>query len=178
MQKSILKLSLLLVLAMTVASCASTKTREERNRFNESLYQQAVDAVYRGQFVLEANRLTFRRGGMANVMSNTNFVSLENGRVTIQTSSNRGWPGRNNLGGVTYDARPSTIRTNTDRHGNLHVTIHAQGAIFSGRISMTIFAGSNTAFATVKPTFRGQSITFHGVVVPAETSRVFRGRAI
>lgn len=178
MQKSILIKLCLIVVAAAAVSCVSTERRIEINQFNEALHQQAVDAVMRNQFVLEANRLVFRHGGTANVMSNTNFVALQDGRVTIQTSSNRGWPGRNNLGGVTYDARPSSIRINTDRHGNLHVSMHAQGAIFTGRIEMTVFAGSNTAMARVNPTFRGHKATFHGVVVPAETSRIFRGRAL
>lgn len=165
--------------ALVAASCASPQRRLENAQFNEALYQQAVDAVMRNQFVLEANRLMFRRGNTANVMSSTNFVSLQDGRVTIQTALNHNrWPGPNNLGGVTYDARPSSIRIKTDHRGDVHVSMQAQGAVFTGRISMTIFAGSNVAIARVNPTFSGKRITFHGVVVPAETSRVFRGRAL
>lgn len=160
-------------------SCVSPQARQRNAQINQALNRRAVDAVMRGQFVLEANRLMFSRGNMANVIGNTNFITMQNGRVIIQTSLNRGrWPGPNNLGGVTYNARPSSIRIKTDRRGDLHLSMHAQGAMFSGRIEMTVFAGSNIATARVIPTFRGKRVVFHGVVVPAETSHIVRGRAL
>lgn len=177
MQKTILRLCLVLSVIVS-ASCVSTKTQHQMNQLNQALHEQAIDAAMRGNFVLEANRVMYRHRNPQFVTSSTNFIAVERGRVTIQTASNWGWPGPNSLGGITYDARLTSLRINTDRRGNLHIVMHAHGIVFSGRIEVTVFAGSNVATARVNPTFRGRNLTFDGVVVPAENSHIFRGRSL
>lgn len=49
-------------------------------------YKNAVSALEKSNFVLEADQLLFKRGGTAFVSSNTNFVSLSDNRAIVQVA--------------------------------------------------------------------------------------------
>ena len=163
--------------SLLMVSCSTTRTAQEIAMDN-LLHAQAVEAISKGEFVFEADRLEFRRGRTANVMSNTNFISLKDGVFTVQTSFNGGWPGSNNLGGVTYDSRPTKTEITTDKGGNLNYSVNVQGAVLSARVEITVYTGTNEAIATIYPTFNSNQLTMRGVIVPAEESQVFKGRSL
>lgn len=61
---------------------------------------EAFAALEQLDFVLEANRLSFKRGETAYVTSNTNFVSLSDDKAVIQIAPFYGG-GPNGVGGIT-----------------------------------------------------------------------------
>ena len=66
-------------------------------------YKNAVSALEKSNFVLEADQLLFKRGGTAFVSSNTNFVSLSDNRAIVQVAPFNGG-GPNGVGGITRTA--------------------------------------------------------------------------
>lgn len=91
-----------------------TQTRQERKiaqqKVKEELYQDAVRALENNTFVLEANRLIFKRGRSANVSSIKNFISMANKKATVQVSFDTPRPLQNGLGGFTVEGNVSDIR--------------------------------------------------------------------
>ena len=65
-------------------------------------YKNAVSALEKSNFVLEADQLLFKRGGTAFVSSNTNFVSLSDNRAIVQVAPFNGG-GLNGVGGITVE---------------------------------------------------------------------------
>jgi len=174
MQKRIFGVCLAL-LAMLVASCGTTKTPQDI-QMDKALYAQAAQAIKNGDFVLESDQLQFKRGNIANVMNNTNFISMRNNTVTVQTAFNNGFQGANNLGGVTLEGSPRNIKVSTDKKGNLNYQMDVMGAILSARVELTLYAESNRAVATVFPNFSSNQLTLRGNIFPTEESNVFKGR--
>ena len=77
------------------AEKAREKIEEER------AYTDAVQAIKERKFVLEADRVTFKRGRSAFVTSNTNFILLNGNRASVQIAFNGAFAGPNGIGGVT-----------------------------------------------------------------------------
>lgn len=82
---------------------------------------EAFAALEQLDFVLEANRLSFKRGETAYVTSNTNFVSLSDDKAVIQIAPFHGG-GPNGVGGITLEGRASNIKLKTDKKGNVTLT--------------------------------------------------------
>ena len=65
------------------------------------LHVVAVQALKENKFVLEADRLMFKRGDVAYVNSNTNFVLVDGEKGTVQVAfNNTPFAGPNGIGGV------------------------------------------------------------------------------
>ncbi len=67
------------------------------------LHLGAVQALESGAFVVEVDRLIFKRGRTASVSSNTNFVSRDGDEAFVQIAFNTVLAGPN--GGRHYGAR-------------------------------------------------------------------------
>ena len=93
---------------------ALKKEREARRAIEAQMdsvaYLKAVSALEEGEFVLEANNVTFPNGLVRFVSSNTNYVQVDNGEGVVQTAfSNFTYrPGPNGLGGVTVEGEKVT----------------------------------------------------------------------
>ena len=75
------------------------------------LHVVAVQALKENKFVLEADRLMFKRGDVAYVNSNTNFVLVDGEKGTVQVAfNNTPFAGPNGIGGVTVDGKVSGVR--------------------------------------------------------------------
>ena len=102
------------------------KERERRKQLEameDSLnFVRAVEAIEKLDFVLEANRLTFKRGQSVFVNSTTNFVALQDEHATVQVAPFYGGGGPNGVGGTTLDGRASNIILRTDK--NTFLTIN------------------------------------------------------
>lgn len=149
----------------------------EQKMKDEMLYHQAEKALKDESFVLEADRVIFKRGRSAFVTSNTNFVALADGRATIQIAFNGPYPGPNGLGGVTVDGRASNIQMNKDKKGNISFSMQVLGSGISAQVNIELYHGSNMASVTVSPSFNTNRITLNGALLPAEDSNVFKGRS-
>ncbi len=139
-------------------------------------YAHALEALNKLDFVLEADKLVFKRGNSAFVSSTTNFVSLKDDRAVVQIAPFNGG-GPNGVGGITLEDRASNITVKTDRKGNTYFTMNVMGSGLSAAVTFTLPKGSNNATVTVDPTFSSNRVTFYGRLVPTARSRVYEGRS-
>ena len=151
------------------------KERERRKQLEameDSLnFVRAVEAIEKLDFVLEANRLTFKRGQSVFVNSTTNFVALQDEHATVQVAPFYG------VGGTTLDGRASNIILRTDKKGNVTLTMSVMGTGLSATVSISMAKGSNRASVTVNPNFHSNRVTLDGVLIPSSQSNMFKGRA-
>lgn len=103
------------------AEKAREKIEEER------AYTDAVQAIKERKFVLEADRVTFKRGRSAFVTSNTNFILLNGDRASVQIAFNGAFAGPNGIGGVTVDGTVGEVKTTTDKKGNVTCNFSVTG---------------------------------------------------
>ena len=68
--------------------------------------------------------------------------------------------------------------TTTDKRGNVYIRASVNGSGLSAQLLVTLWNGGREASVSIQPNFRSARLTLTGVVVPAEESRVFKGRAI
>lgn len=191
--KRILLIAVALLTAHTVAEAQTERriyTRAEQSeaqdralekelqQVQDSLdYAEAIKALEKLDFVVEADQLVFKYGDSAFVNSITNFVSLNDSRALVQIAPFNGG-GPNGVGGITLEGKASNIKLKTDRRGNTYFTMNVMGAALSASVTISMAKGSNNATVTIDPTFNSNRITFYGRIIPAKKSRVFEGRAL
>lgn len=147
--------------------------------FMDSLMHQSAAAAIEGrQFVLEADKVIFKRGETAYVNANTNFVLMNDDRGTVQVAFNTTFGGPNGIGGVTVDGNVSNVKTKTTKKGDINTSFSVQGIGISAQVFLTLNRGNNEATVTITPNFNSNTLTLHGKVVPLEQSSIFKGRAL
>ena len=161
--------------ALLLAACAVTKTPEDLELDRER-HLEAVAAFRNGDFVLEAYQLQNRRGDVAEVTALANFISMNKGKVTVQTSFNNGRLGSNGLGGITLEGDASDVKMSTDKNGNTNLEMDVSGNFLSARVEIVLYAGSTRAVAIVYPTFSGNRLVLNGDIVPFAQSLIFKGQ--
>lgn len=182
---------LLLTVLLFTAGCSTVKTQDQAGRQADkearkaaeeaeemALFEQAVQALTDKNFVLEADRVEFKRGRFVYVTPSTNFVSLDGDRATIQLAFNGAFAGPNGIGGITVDGNASNIEMKTDKKGNVTFSMMVQGVAVSANVTFRMTKGSNKCTATVSPNFNSNRISFTGSLYPTEQSNVFKGRSI
>lgn len=172
--------------ALCLGSCATLtpeqKAAKERQKLEEARQDSianatAVTSLEKMDFVLEADKLVFKRGRPAYVSSSTNFISSGDGRTTVQVAPfNSGGP--NGVGGVTVEGIASSIKTTREKNGTFIMSFNVTGTAISAAVTITIPAGTNRASALISPNFNSDRITLEGPVVPAHKSGVYKGRAL
>ena len=191
--KKVLFLTTLLLL-VTVTTFAQTR-KEAREARREALkkeraarraleaqqdsiaYMKAVEALNEGDFVLEANNVSFPNGITRFVSSNTNYVQVKDGKGIVQTAfTNFSYdPTPNGIGGVTVEGDISGMKIKQDKDGNYYCNYMIQGIAISATISITLTGGTNQASVTISPNFNNNTMTMLGVLVPTSESDVFQG---
>lgn len=192
--KKVLFLTTLLLLTLSVTTFAQTR-REAREARREALkkeraerraleaqqdsiaYMKAVEALNEGDFVLEANNVSFPNGITRFVSSNTNYVQVKDGKGIVQTAfTNFSYaPTPNGIGGVTVEGDISGMKIKQDKDGNYYCNYMIQGIAISATISITLTGGTNQASVTISPNFNNNTMTMMGVLVPTSESDVFQG---
>ena len=162
----------------TQAEQESAQERELQKRLEaiqDSVnYVNAVNALEKLDFVLEADRLVFKRGETAYVTSNTN---LSDDKAVIQIAPFNGG-GPNGVGGITLEGQASNIKLKTDKKGNSILSMSVMGTGLSATVDISLPKGSNRASVTVNPNFHSNKVTLNGYLVPSTCSDVFKGRSI
>ena len=158
------------------AEKAAKKAAEEAAE--QALFEQAVRALDAKDFVVEADRIEFKRENFVYVSSSTNFVAVKGDKASIQLSFNVPMPGPNGIGGITVDGTTSSIEKKTDKKGNITYEMNVQGVAVSARVTIRMAKGTNECSATVFPTFNSNRISFSGKLLPSSQSNVFKGRSI
>lgn len=161
----------------TLQAKKEAQKQEEKIR-DEREHAEAVQALKDHAFVLEADRVVFKRGASAFVSPNTNFVAMEDDRATVQVAFNNAFSGPNGLGGITVDGSISNLQMSQDKKGNITFSINISGIGVSAQIVIHLYKDSNSATAIVTPNFNSNRVTLNGKLLPIEKSRVFKGRSI
>ena len=180
---SILLTLFLLVMAGSAAAQEERElTKAEKKALQERIdslqYAEAVQALNDRAFTLEADKVIFKYGQTAYVTSNTNFVSVQDDKETVQVAFNIPISGLNGLGGVTVDGQFSKYDLRTDKKGNVMLSLSVMGSGISARVDITLYAGSNEATVNILPNFSSNRLTLSGVILPLHKSRVFKGRSL
>lgn len=157
------------------AAKEARKAAEEAEQM--AWYHAAVKAIEDRDFVLEAERVEFKRGRYAYVTPSTNFISMNGQSASIQLSFNIPDAGANGLGGITVDGNATSVEVTKDKKGNILLKMMVLGPVVSASVSIRIPYGSNRATAVVSPNFNSNRISFTGYLYPTEESRIFKGRS-
>ena len=176
MKRVLLLLAVLLFSAGTMMA-QQDKAAEKAAKKAEKEAKKAA-ALKEKDFVLEAERVEFKRGQFVYVTPSTNFVSMKGDRATIQLAFNTAAAGPNGIGGITVDGSASNIEMKTDKKGNVTFSMMVQGVAVSANVTIRMVKGTNKCTATVSPNFNSNRISFTGYLYPSDQSNVFKGRAI
>lgn len=109
---------------------------------NMAWFDQAVQALNDQKFVLEADRIEFKRGRFVYVTPSTNFVSMDGNRATIQLAFNGAASGPNGIGGITVDGTASNVEMKTDKKGNVTFSMMVQGVAVSANVTFRMVKGT------------------------------------
>lgn len=155
------------------------KMKKEKDKQLQELrdsidFHNAKVGLNEQNFVLEAERITFKDGTTIHTQSNTNFISVTEGKAMVQLAFPSGRMGFNGLGGITVQGNASNIKYKTDKRGNVIMSLSVMGTAISATITITLMKGSNQAIATVSPNFNSETLTVYGVLIPNQFSSVFK----
>jgi len=168
----------MLISCKSTLSPAQMAEKEAQAALEKVEYDNAVQALNKQEFVLEADRINFKRGRFVYVSANTNFVALNGNQATIQMAFNSPYAGPNGIGGITVEGNASNIQINTDKNGNITVSMMVQGVAVSADVTLRMTNGSNRCTATINPNFSGNRIEFTGLLYPESESNVYKGRSL
>ncbi|MGN0214425.1 MAG: DUF4251 domain-containing protein [Muribaculaceae bacterium] len=185
---------LVVLLAIAVAAVAQTERRIYTKAEQESLQKresekriealqdsiraaEAYAALEQLDFVLEANRISFKRGETAYVTSTTNFVSLSDDKAVIQIAPfNSGGP--NGVGGITLEGRAYNIKLKTDKKGNVTLTMNVSGTGLSAMVDVSLPRNGFMATVRVTPNFNSNRVTLYGILIPSFRSTIYKGHSL
>lgn len=174
-------LFLLALITLVLTGCKTSKdpiATAAKEAEQKMLFDMAVQALNDREFVLEADRITFKYGRQAYVSPNTNFISMSGDEATIQLAFNSPYAGPNGIGGITVDGSVSNVKMKTDKKGNVSYSMNVMGAGVSATVTFDLIAGTNQCSARITPNFNSSVITFTGYVYNKEQSNVYKGRSL
>ena len=143
---------------------------------NQQLFQQAVQSLKDGNFVIEVDQLLFPQGLTKFVSSITNFISMKDGKAVIQIATSNYRPGPNGLGGITVKGNVSDVKMDTTKRGTVIYNFMDQGIAVSATVNIQLSGYGNRATVTIYPNFNSNNLTMTGTLVPYDQSDVFQGQ--
>lgn len=174
----------MIMAALFFASCSTLSPQEkeaakaQREAEDLAWYNLAVEAINNRDFVLEADRIDFKRGNFVYVQPSVNFVSMKDNRATVQLAFSHRMAGPNGIGGITVEGLVSNVKYDEDKKGNITFSMMVQGTGISAQVMIKMTKGTNRCTATVTPNFSSNRISFIGNMYPTEESNVFKGRTL
>ena len=127
--------------AQTSEKKLSRQERKEAKRaMEQALFEEAKQAIENKSFTLEADQVIFKRGRTAFVSSNTNFVTVNGNKGSVQVAFNIPVSGPNGLGGVTVDGNVSGYKVTTDKKGNIRLAMNITGVGISAQVNISLAA--------------------------------------
>ena len=142
----------------------------------QQMFEQAVQCLKDGSFVVEVDQLLFPRGLTKFVSSLTNFVSMNEGKAVIQIATSNFSPGANGLGGISVEGDVSNVTMSTSKRGIVYYNFMDQGALVSATVNIQLSGDGNRATVTIYPNFNSNNLTMTGKLVPYDQSNVFQGQ--
>lgn len=142
--------------------------REKLAVIDSVRFNSASQAVQEGYFVVLVDRvsLSYSSHMESALNNNRNFIVVQGDGGMVQTSSSWGYPGFNNLGGITLSGKVSNYSISTGEKGNITISYNLVGRNVNANVYINIAHGSDQATATVTPTMGRGNITMYGRIAP------------
>lgn len=189
MKKSVVILTTIILAVVAFGGCTSSRNltpaqkmeREQQKRIQK--IQDSLRIVDAGlaldsmDFVLEADKLLLKYGGSVQVQSVTNFISVHQGKATVQIAPFIG-AGPNGVGGLTFDGNVSNVKHSIDKHGTRTMQMTVQGVAMSSIITITLYAKSINAQADINPNFNSMRCSLQGIIKPYAENSTFKGSTL
>lgn len=150
--------------------------RETRAAYDSLNFEKSLKALNDLNFVLEADRIIFKRGESVYVSPTVNFISVTDNKAIVQVSPVRSGGGPNGVGGVTVEGEPSNIVLKRDKHGNVSFSMNVNGKGISAVVDISMANGGSYVTATITPNLNSARLTLTGSIATPEESVVFKGR--
>lgn len=160
--------------AKKVLTPEEQKEKQMRAIEDSIVFENAKNVLENFDFVIPADRISFKSGKTVNVTGNTNFISAQQDNAVVQISKPVG-AGLNGIGGITVKGRISNLKTRIDKKGNFSMEYSVMGTNISARITINLPKNSNRVIATVYPNFNSQTLTVYGSVVKYDKAKIFQG---
>ena len=153
-------------------------SREERKEVRKAQMAEnfrILDSLLTAKsFVLEADYLQNKYGDVANVVSNLNFIKVDNSNGVLQTGSNFNM-GYNGVGGVTAEGNIQGWKMTKDlKKFSYMLRFNLLTNIGAYDILMTVNSDNN-ASATITGLGPGK-LTWNGHLATLNNSRIFKGQ--
>jgi hypothetical protein len=148
------------------------KERKERIKKDHEIvdsvfHLKALRAIQDGYFVLQATEVSNMYGRYElGLNDNANFLLSQGDKGIFQVSYNTTAPGFNGLGGITLHGRISNLKIKSDKKGNAIVTYNMVGRSMHAYVTITLYNGSDQAYASIDPTLGRGRINLRGRLVP------------
>lgn len=170
--------SMLMATSCKTVSDGSKSDKKKIEALRDSInHASALNALNNKDFLLEADRLQFKRGRSAYVQTLTNFISCHDGRAVAQVAPYYGG-GPNGVGGVTIEGRASNVKVTPRSNGTVSVSMSIMGSGVSATIEIELDKYSNRAHAVISSNFRSDRITLYGVIIPYTDKTTFKGTSL
>jgi hypothetical protein len=182
--RNLIRLSLCLITALLISTApvfSQDDIKPTRKEIKEAKKLQMVanyavidSLLTRRVFVLEADYLRNKYGEMVSVMSNVNFIRVNQTTGVLQTGSVFSF-GSNGVGGVTAEGEIGTWELNKNPK-NLTYTVRFSLQTNIGHYDVLLNVSANTrATATITGLGPG-NLTWEGHLVPIGNARIFKGQ--
>lgn len=131
-------------------------------------HEMSLKALSDGYWVLQADQLSVTQSAYieSGLDGSVNFIYQNADECVIQTSLNNGLPGLNGMGGVTLRGKVSNHSLKVDEKGNAYYSFHVVSEDVNADVTVTLYAGSERAFAMVDPVFGFERFSFSGCLSP------------
>ncbi len=179
-------ISIVVVAVLALPSFSQELSKKERKQMEKELKkeQQAEEAarmaemvdmmVTHQRFVLEADRLTDKRGNTVNVISTINFVAADSIHGVVQIGSNS-YVGSNGVGGVTVEGPITDYNYKKNKKNGTYSINYTLGTrVGTYDIQMSVFRNGR-ADATVTSMVWSGKIRYSGYLFPPGMSKVYKG---
>lgn len=139
-------------------------------------YLRALEALQQGRYVIEVNRLSFKRGISAGVSTNANFIACDRTMAQMQITFSGVASGPSGIGIIALQGTVSEVHLEKDRKGVVHYEMHMQGGGIAADIRITLVPGCDRVSVDIDPDFNSNDLKMYGRIVPYDNSSVhFQG---
>lgn len=150
-------------LAILSIACLAQNKKADKEVAAKAQFEKAVAAIEAKEFVIIVD--TYGTGSIETNTDVANFLSYEKGFVFLQ-----GYPSTNSY---TNKLEVSEYKQETDKKGNLNISMLVKGFYITAKIEVFLKKGGNYADVIISPNKSGTR-RFSGEIVPKSESKYFK----
>lgn len=182
-----LAITLIFILSVTIGyaqeSNQKTNLTKKELRAQRKAEQAKKDSIYRysamnalksANWIFKATAITVSGSGTGYVAANVNYLLIEDGMFTFQTSTGFGG-GPNNMGGITTKGLVKDMESSVDKRGNITYTFKLLGTMFNATVTLNMQHDGNGGELFMNFDRGMGSIIMIGSVYPIGTTKIYEG---